>query len=260
MRNCLVVLVLFLLTHPSSFADESWVGKRVFFRPGAVAKIGKIVVDKYQLGPPSTIYQENGDWLWIGNGWVQRKDVISPQDEMVYLTIRINSSPNNKGPLLERGIVWAELGNLENAIKDFTEAIRLDPKISASYYNRGVAELDNSEFDKANQDFQHALKLDPRCARCLNSLAWLKATCPDDSFRNGKEAIELATKASELTELKVWFCLGTLAAAYAETGDFVKAINWQEKAIEIDPSDKKGSLERLDLYKASKPYRYVPKK
>ena len=50
--------------------------------------------------------------------------------------------------------------------------------------------------------------------------------------------------------------LDTLAAAYAEAGDFPKAVKWAEKAVEFAPKELKGELQsHLDLFKAHKPYR-----
>ena len=59
----------------------------------------------------------------------------------------------------------------------------------------------------------------------LNNLAWVLATSPDDKLRDGKRAIELATKAAEVSNYETPHVLSTLAAAYAETGDFEKAKN-----------------------------------
>jgi len=91
----------------------------------------------------------------------------------------------------------------------------------------------------------------------FNDLAWLLATCPEESLRDGRRAVELATRSCELTEWKGAGTLGTLAAAYAETGDFDKAVEWQEKAIKLYTSegDKKEWSERLNLYKNRKPLR-----
>ena len=89
-----------------------------------------------------------------------------------------------------------------------------------------------------------------------NDIARLKASCRHDRYRDGKTAVELATKACEMTAWKNWKYIDTLAAACAETGDFVKAIQWEQKAIELAPAmEKKEATERLELYRANKPFR-----
>src|SRR5205814_2080283 len=94
-----------------------------------------------------------------------------------------------------------------------------------------------------------------------NLLAWISATCPDSSLRDGKEAVSAATKACELTKWKELNWIDTLAAAYAESGDFEHAIQFQERAIHTGnplESDQKSMQHRLALYKESKPYREKP--
>ena len=68
----------------------------------------------------------------------------------------------------------------------------------------------------------------------LNNLAWVLSTSPDDDLRDGERAIKLATQAAELTDFDEAYILSTLASAYAETGDFDKAIEWIEKAIAVN--------------------------
>ncbi len=93
----------------------------------------------------------------------------------------------------------------------------------------------------------------------LNELAWLLATCPDDKYRDAKRSVELATKACELTGWRQWNNLDTLAAAYAETGNFTEAVKWQEKALELVPGQRKPEIaHRLELYKSGTPYRNIP--
>ena len=123
--------------------------------------------------------------------------------------------------------------------------------------NRGTAWRHKKEYDKAIADYTEAIRLDPQYALAFNSRAWLWATCPDPKFRDDKKAVESATSACELSEWKNAGHIDTLAAAYAETGDFGKAVEWQEKATKLytDAEDKKKGEERLKLYKDKKPYR-----
>jgi len=92
----------------------------------------------------------------------------------------------------------------------------------------------------------------------MNNLAWLKATCPSPQVRNGIEALAYATKACELTDWKDANHLDTLAAAYAEAGDFDSAVKWQREAIDLLPEDtpaksRAGFESRLKRYQAGKP-------
>ena len=101
------------------------------------------------------------------------------------------------------------------------------------------------------------MRRDPGYAGSYNQRAWIWATCPEARFRDGKKAVESATRACELTDWKEADVLDTLAAASAEAGDFDAAVKWQEKAQGLywDALDKEQGLARLSLYRAKKPYR-----
>ena len=160
-----------------------------------------------------------------------------------------------------RGLVRFWKGEIDKAIEDFTIAIRCDPQCVLAYVYRATAWEKAGEFSSALSDYDTVISLDPQRALTYNHIAWLKATCPDDGFRNGKEAVEYATKACELTTWEVWQYTATLAAAYAESGDFTNAIRWQEKVIELAPqSEQKNVAQCLDRYLARKPYRSPPLK
>ena len=92
---------------------------------------------------------------------------------------------------------------------------------------------------------------------CIRDSAWVLATSPDESVRDGERAVELATKAAELTEFELPHILSTLASGYAEMGDFEKAREWAEKAVNLseDEEQKKGLNEELERYKLDKPWR-----
>ena len=107
-------------------------------------------------------------------------------------------------------------------------------------------------------DFREAVRIDPDCGDAHNDLAWLCATCPDGKLRDGKAAVEHAETACELTDWKDPWYFGTLAAAYAELGNFDEAVKWEKKAIE-SPDYPRDALEearaQLKLYEQRKPFR-----
>ena len=130
------------------------------------------------------------------------------------------------------------------------------------YYNRAKTKMSGGEFAEAISDYEAAVRVDPDRALALNDLAWLRATCSVAELRDGAKAVEQASKASELTNWKKAHCVGTLAAAYAEAGDFDSAVKQQKKAIDLltDEEEKlRADFEkRLKLYQSGKPYRERP--
>ena len=99
---------------------------------------------------------------------------------------------------LQPGDRPAAKGDLDGAIAAFQEAIRLDPKHAAAHNNLGVALQDKGDLDGAIAAFQEAIRLDPKYAVAHNNLAWLLAVGPD-GVRDGKQAVEHATRACELS-------------------------------------------------------------
>jgi hypothetical protein len=100
------------------------------------------------------------------------------------------------------------------------------------------------------------IQMDPKNAAAYNTRAWILATYPDARVRDGKKAVTDATMACKLTDWQVAYCLGTLAAAYAESGDFKNAVAWQEKAQKMySAEDGRRWAFLLDLYRSGKPFR-----
>src|SRR5262249_10321915 len=113
------------------------------------------------------------------------------------------------------------------------------------------------EYAKAVADFNEALRLDPTFQAARSGLALLLASCPDPALRDGKRAVALATEAYESARPEEPVFCSTLAAAYAETGDFDRAAPMKEKAVRLtlNPAEQDDSRARLALYRAGKPYR-----
>ena len=105
-------------------------------------------------------------------------------------------------------------------------------------------------------DFRKAMRLKPDLAGPYAVLAWLRATSPDATIRDGKESVKLATRACELYNWKSSWATGVLSAAFAEVGDFEAAIKWIKKAMEMNSTVRDFlRAEMLELFLAKKPYR-----
>ena len=146
----------------------------------------------------------------------------------------------------------------KRAVADFSMAIRLQPQLARAFENRGLALEKTGDYDKAQADYLEAIKLHPKSANAYNNLAWLWATCGKARLRDSKKAVEYGFRACELSNWKDPFCLGTLAAAYAEAGKFPEAVKWQSRALDFPDiygkSATDSARQRLLLYEAHKPY------
>jgi tetratricopeptide (TPR) repeat protein len=170
-------------------------------------------------------------------------------------------NPRNARTFLGRAGVYEDIGRLNEAMADYGRATRITPKDANDYALRGSAYFQKGNYKGALSDFEKALRLSPINGGALNGLAWLRATCPEASLRNGKEAIRMSRRACEVTKSKEPDDILTLAAAYAETRDFDQAVKYQAQGIKMKsaygPVDKK-ARERLALYQAHKPARAEP--
>jgi tetratricopeptide (TPR) repeat protein len=175
----------------------------------------------------------------------------------------IRLQPNHEPARVQLGLARASQGKLEEAVADFSAALRIQPDDAAAQCHLAAALAGQHKTREAIQHYQEALKTLPDFPEALNNLAWILAANPDPQIRNGREAVALAERACRLTEYKQPMMVGTLAAAYAETGRFAEAVTTAEKARTLAEQANQTELAArnhilLERYRSGQPARDTP--
>jgi tetratricopeptide (TPR) repeat protein len=167
------------------------------------------------------------------------------------------------------GSLYIEQKQFDNAIREFEQAVQLNPGspsaqlgLGLAFYLKGdprraqqifesvlgqnpqtasgqrlLADLyaEQKIYADAIQHYREALRLQPDMAEAHNNLAWLLATSEDPKFRDPRAALDHARRAVELTQWKEAGFVDTLAEAYYANGNYQEAVRTQVKALELDP-------------------------
>jgi tetratricopeptide (TPR) repeat protein len=158
------------------------------------------------------------------------------------------------------GIALAKKGRLADAVPHFDRALELAPDSVDARYYLGKALVMTGHGEEGLAYWKQALSKDADNLQVLNDTAWVLATSSDAALRDGNAALPLAEHAVELTSQQEPAILGTLAAAYAETGRFDRAIELEHRAIELATQQGNARLaqslnDRLVLFQSKTPIR-----
>jgi tetratricopeptide (TPR) repeat protein len=250
--------VLDRVVYPVINEQGPWIQVRQYGVEGWFLKEKAVLLDEApEYFNQRTKDNPGDDRAWNVRGAAWRR--LGQRDRAIQdMTESIRLAPDNPAWHNNRGLAYHNKKEEDRAIADYTEAIRLDPTDFVAYYNRGNAFRSKKEYARALADYQEAVRLNPRDPNPHNGLAWVWATCPIDNMRNGKKAVEEAKIACELTDYHRAADFGTLAAAYAEAGQFEDAGKWQRKALDdagyIRTHGEQGR-EMQKLFAENKPYR-----
>jgi tetratricopeptide (TPR) repeat protein len=158
------------------------------------------------------------------------------------------------------GAILAHQNKGKEAIVYFNKAIQIDPAYAGAYYNLGKVFVNEGKIEDAILNYRKALSINEDMTQILYHLAWIFATHGDKKYRNGQEAVKLATKLCSITKYTQPLALDALAAAYAETGRFNEAVITAQKALKLalkeGPVNLASDLKnRLEFYQKRRPYR-----
>ncbi len=157
----------------------------------------------------------------------------------------------------------AILGRFDEAIPHYQKALEIDRDHESIRQNLGLAAAQREEMRKTLAEKRELLRARPDDLALLNETAWMLATNPNASLRNGAEAVKLAQRAVQLTDAREPVVLGTLAAAYAEASRFPEAVQTARKALDLATQQNKQPLvesikAKISLYEAGTPFRAMP--
>ena len=142
----------------------------------------------------------------------------------------------------ELGETLANVDRVDEAIPHFEKALEISPGLVEARYYLGAALMTKGQGAKALAQWRQALRKEPDNLQVLNDTAWVLATSSDAALRNGAEAATLAAHAVQLTSGNEPAILATLAAAYAETGRFDKAVELEQRATDLATQQGNASL------------------
>jgi serine/threonine-protein kinase len=157
------------------------------------------------------------------------------------------------------GVALAKTGALEEARWHFDDALRINPEHANAHFNLGLWLALQDKPNEAAVQYREAIRLRPNYAKALNNLAWLLAAHSDTHGTNDEEALQLARRATDLTEGNDPGTLDTLAAACAEAHRFEEAIAVAKRAVALAGTSGQSQLARqiqarLEGYRSEKPY------
>jgi Flp pilus assembly protein TadD len=204
-----------------------------------------------QIKPDDAFVHNN-----LGNALCQKGDVDAA---IVQYQKALQIKPDYAEACYNLGNALLKKGDVDAAITQYQTVLQLAPDNPEAHNDLGGALLQKGSMDEAIPHFQTALQFQPNYAEAQNNLAWVLATAPRASLRNGYQAVELAQKANQLAEGKNLIFLRTLAAAYAEAGRFPEAVETAQLALQVAEAQSKSALaddirSQLTLYQAGTPF------
>jgi superkiller protein 3 len=188
----------------------------------------------------------------------QRQKLYDKAIEYYLEALKLDS--NYVDALNNLGVVYYESDQVDEAIKCVQKSLKIDPASLEGHLNLGTFYKEAGRYSAALRSFERGMEVAPHDMRFVFQVAWIYATAPQASLRNGEEAVALARRVCEHDNYRTAVSLDLLAAAHAQSGHFEEAVDFANRAYQLAVNEQKRGLAdeirvRRNLYRDNKPFR-----
>jgi cytochrome c-type biogenesis protein CcmH/NrfG len=238
--------ITLLLTWTCADLTREWRNRQIILALAATCVIAGSMILSYK----QTTYWRDSISLW------EHALAVTPDNQTAHQNLAAALWSKDKTAEANKHSRAAAIAHARTTLKDF-------PFDLPTHNDLGILLVQNGDVRGGIEQWEISLQLNPDDGNALNNLAWVLATYPANAVRDGKRAVELGVKATTLPGGDVPIVLRTLAAAYAESGDFSKAIETAQQSIDLATAQNNTSLlatlrHEIELYQARTPYRESP--
>jgi Tfp pilus assembly protein PilF len=238
--------ITMLLTWTCADLTQRWRNRQIILASAATCAIAASMILSYK----QATYWRDSISLW------EHALAVTPDNQTAHTNFAAALWSKGRTAEANKHSRAAAISHARTTLKDF-------PFDVPTHDDLGVLLVQNGDVRAGIEQWEISLQLNSDDGNALNNLAWVLATYPADAIRDGKRAVELALKATTLPGGDAPIVLRTLAAAYAESGDFSKAIETAQHAIDLATAQNNTSLlatlrHETELYQARTPYRESP--
>lgn len=234
--------------------DASWIGKTVFMRiAGLNLDLSPEPNDMPMRTAPANAIQyrvlgERPKHILVKtreglDGWLHKGDVIPLEDAVPFFTKQINDNRNDSSGFSRRASAYRSLGDLDSALKDASEAIRLNPH-AANYNNRALIWHAKRDYEKAIADYAQAISKNPQytLAHVNRATMWLSKKDYDKVIDDTSQALQWEPKNPTAFRLRgnAWF----------GNKDHDRALKDLGNSLQVDPKSSQTFADRAAVYAA----------
>jgi tetratricopeptide (TPR) repeat protein len=151
-------------------------------------------------------------------------------------------------------------GRAAEALVHYRKLLELQPDNMEVHNIVGTVLVQQRRVSEGIEEWQKVLAVEPDNGNAMSNLAWVLATSPDPSLRDGPKAVQLAEQALRISGGRIAILFRTLAAAYAESGRFSEAVQTAQRGLELANSQGNSDLVTelqgaIALYQEQQPLR-----